>query len=310
MPRLSAILLACLFLQAPSRTFAWWDLGHMTVAAVAYDKLDPAVRAKIGALLKLNPDYWVWIQGVPADEQERAAFIHAATWSDDIKGRHDYARNSIEHDGPNASLNIGYGDHLAHDYWHFVDTPYAVDGAQGRPAPEPNALNEIRLFLKTLAGDASDDVKSYDVVWLLHLVGDVHQPLHTVSRFSRKMPQGDRGGNDEQVCLAFTCGAALHAFWDGLLGNKGSAADAYALANGLASADAAAAADLNPEDWVKESSDLARKSVYTEAVGDGTGPFTLDQSYQDAARQLARAQVALAGARLAGVLNWALGGAH
>ena len=56
---------------------------------VAHDKLDPAVRARIGALLKLNPDYWVWIQGVPADEQERAAFIHAATWSDDIKGRHD-----------------------------------------------------------------------------------------------------------------------------------------------------------------------------------------------------------------------------
>ncbi|MGA9601163.1 MAG: hypothetical protein WBS22_13095 [Methylocystis sp.] len=56
--------------------------------------------------------------------------------------------------------------------------------------------------------------------------------------------------------------------------------------------------------------DLARKAVYTEAIGDGTGPFTLDETYQAAARKLARAQIALAGARLAGVLKQALGGAR
>ena len=49
-------------------------------------------------------------------------------------------------------------------------------------------------------------------------------------------------------------------------------------------------ADLNPEDWVEESADLARRAVYTETIGDGNGPFTLNETYQAAARKLARAQ--------------------
>ena len=42
---------------------AWWDGGHMQIAAVAYDRLDPAVRAKVDALIKLNPGYSKWVDG-------------------------------------------------------------------------------------------------------------------------------------------------------------------------------------------------------------------------------------------------------
>ena len=62
----------------------------MQIAAVAYDRLDPAVRAKVDALIKLNPDYSKWIGGVADADRERFAFVHASTWADDIKGEDGY----------------------------------------------------------------------------------------------------------------------------------------------------------------------------------------------------------------------------
>ena len=57
-----------------------------------------------------------------------------------------------------------------HQYWHFVDVPYAA-GAPGQPPKTPNALTEIEKLSAAIATDETDDVKSYDVVWLEHLVG-------------------------------------------------------------------------------------------------------------------------------------------
>ena len=62
----------------------------MQIAAVAYDRLDPAVRAKVDALIKLNPDYSKWIGGVAEANRDRFAFVHASTWADDIKGEDGY----------------------------------------------------------------------------------------------------------------------------------------------------------------------------------------------------------------------------
>ncbi len=294
---------ACLLIPTTGR--AWWDMGHMTVAAVAYDRLEPAVRERVGALLRLNPDFETWVSGLPADQRDRAAFVHAATWADDIKRSNNYQRESIAHDGANAAANIGYADHLAHDYWHYVDLPFSA-GAPGHAPDAPNALTQIEAFKKTLGSGASDDVKSYDLVWLLHLVGDVHQPLHATSRFSRALPKGDQGGNKETVCLAFTCGAKLHAYWDGLLGDRGGPADAEALAATLPAPDATAAAVEDPATWVRESEQLAEKFVYTGPIGDGAGPFALTDAYQADAKRVAQQQVALAGARLARLIDAAL----
>ena len=79
-----------------------------------------------------------------------------------------------------------------HQYWHFVDTPYSA-GAPGQPSKTPNALTEIEKLSAAIATDESDDVKSYDVVWLEHLVGDIHQPLHATSRFTMDHPPRRRG---------------------------------------------------------------------------------------------------------------------
>jgi hypothetical protein len=69
---------------------AWWDEGHMQIAYVAYQQLDPPVKDKVDALLKLNKDYALWIAGAPdADTAKLYAFVHAATWADDIKMKSD-----------------------------------------------------------------------------------------------------------------------------------------------------------------------------------------------------------------------------
>src|ERR1700730_12872831 len=59
-----------------------------------------------------------------------------------------------------------------------------------------NVQTQIPMFRSALraTSGASDDVRSYDLVWLIHLVGDVHQPLHTTSRFTHEQPKGDAGG--------------------------------------------------------------------------------------------------------------------
>jgi hypothetical protein len=301
----AALAVTFLSLTTPA-AHAWWDMGHMTVAAVAYERLTPAARARAAALLRLNPNFDKWVRGVPAEEQDRAAFIHAATWADDIKRSSNYQRGSIAQDGADATANVGYSDHLVHDYWHYVDLPFSSDGTPGESPQAPNALTQIEAFRQGLASNsASDDVKSYDLVWLLHLVGDVHQPLHATSRFSRGMPKGDQGGNKETVCLAFTCGAKLHAYWDGLLGDRGGPSDAEAIAATLPSPDATTAAIEDPTAWVLESERLAEQFVYAGPIGDGAGPFALTDAYQAEAHRVALQQVALGGARLARLINGA-----
>jgi hypothetical protein len=288
---------------------AWFDQGHETIAAAAWVQLTPQARGAAARLLRLNPDYADWTAGAPEGDRDRIAFVRASTWADDIKRRPDYERGSIAGDAAHASDNIGYADKRMHAYWHFIDLPFSSDGSPA-PAPEaPNALTQIEAFTAALRSDAPDEIKSYDLVWLEHLVGDAHQPLHAVSRFSRALPLGDRGGNEERVCLAFVCGLKLHAFWDGLLGGSGDPGDAIAAAAKLPAPDPGRAAETDPAVWVDESAALARAVVYAAEVGDGAGPFKLDEAYQAEARADARDQASVAAARLALLLNAALGAA-
>jgi hypothetical protein len=170
----------------------------------------------------------------------------------------------------------------------------------------PNAQTQIAAFRQALASpSSSDDVKSYDLVWLLHLVGDVHQPLHATSRFDKDQPNGDRGGNDVALC-APPCKYALHAFWDNVLGNETSPAAAIRKAAQLPPAEAKLA-DVTAESvWIDESFRAAQKAVYAAPVGIGAGPFTLNEQYKANARALASQRIALAGERLANLLNQAL----
>jgi hypothetical protein len=289
-----------LALAAPAA--AWNAHGHMMVAAKAWEALTPQSRQAVGKLLRLNPMYSQWTAGVAASERDRAAFVHAATWPDDIKSASGYV-NDHDQAGPDGARNIGYADCDQHRYWHFLDQPFSPDGtALEQPAP-PNAETQIRLFRDALAAPStSDDVKSYDLVWLIHMVGDVHQPLHAASRFTADAAQGDRGGNSVKVCDP-QCGHNLHAAWDDALGNERDAASAISAAAALPTASPGSS---NPSTWLGESLALAKSVVYSLPVGAGLGPFTLTPAYETQVRATAKTRVALAGARLAALIN----GAH
>jgi hypothetical protein len=274
----------------------------------------------VKVLLQLNPYYKVnWQKDIPAGvsdaERDRMLFMVAATWPDQIKFDSTYKSDGTDNgntpptDGT-ATRNTGYSDKARHKYWHFIDEPFSQDGTSLPAVPGANAEERIGLFRKVLASNAKDTLKSYDLVWLLHLVGDVHQPLHCSTRVTSAEHQGDSGGND--VVLACPpcptghcspCSKELHAFWDGAAGGNRNLEDTISAANSLPAPDATLAAKSDEKDWVKESFDEAQQAVYVAPVGPGLGPFTLDGAYRSAARTLARKRVALGGARLAHLLN-------
>lgn len=302
------------FLLMPSSVaWAWWDAGHMQIAYVAYKHLEAPVKDKVDALLKLNKDYPKWTAGAPDEVTAKLyAFVHAATWADDIKTKeYGYTRDKV--DSPTAGQNIGYSDHNQHAYWHFKDIHFSPDGMPLPPADPADLVTQLKLMIAALppSSGASDDVRSYDLVWILHLVGDAHQPLHAVGRVTKAIPNGDAGGNAELVIPATGETIALHAYWDRMFGGYsspyGAVFDASA-PDGLASiaVNGAEAAISDPEAWIQESAALARQFAYAPPVSTGTNAVLLTREYETAARNIARSQAALAAARLANLLNGAL----
>lgn len=304
-----ALVLSCV-MTINTPLFGWGAIGHMAVAYVAYQQLTPATRNRVNALLQLNPDYKRWLTQIPkgVNESNRAMmiFMIAATWPDQIKSETGYTDDGSEGgnrpDGATSSLNIGYTDHLHHKYWHFVDTPFTQDGSALGPIPTPNAETQVAAFRAVLSSSEPDGLKSYDLVWLLHLVGDVHQPLHAATRVSKTDPNGDNGGNNVALC-AKPCKNELHAFWDDLPGTGSNPNVAVSFAKKLGKSDPALGSNTDVATWIKESFDDAQQDVYVAPIGAGDGPFTLTSAYRVSARKVAQERVALAGARLARVLN-------
>jgi hypothetical protein len=295
--------------------YGWDNFGHMEVAYVAYQNLTPPAKIRVKELLQLNPKYNDWVSSVPASasaaDKDMMVFMLAATWADEIKGDAQYSddgsNNGNTPDGAPSSQNTGYTDLLRHKYFHFVDTPFSQDGTALPNIPTPNAQERIALFRGVLASTSDDKLKSYDLTWLLHLVGDVHQPLHCATRVSSAEPSGDSGGN--LVKLKCTgCPAELHAFWDDLVG---TGATAPAVINPvikagkkLPAADPAMAAKSDEKDWIAESFQAAQASAYKNPpIGAGKGPYSLTTSYKTAAKSLAKERIALAGSRLANLIN-------
>ena len=321
--RLALLFLLVFVLAAPA--YAWNDFGHMTVAYLAYQKLTPVTRTRANALIKLNPYYDKWSAAVPAGlDKDLVIFMFAALWADQIKGDRAFtsdgtAGGNRPEGSPDPARNTGYDDKLMHKYRHFIDLPFSIDGTSTASfqIPSPNAQDSIALFRAVLASADLDPKKSYDLVWVLHLVGDIHQPLHATTRLSSALPQGDDGGNKVKLhCTA--CPSNLHAFWDDALGvttklatppeEKGLPDEAsiraiIAFAKKVRRPAAAAGAKSSEAVWVQESFTLAQQNVYPGLADNGDGTFTLTAAYKKSALALAKKRVALAGVRLANVIN-------
>lgn len=299
----SIALIICLLI-AP-RAFAWNDCGHMIIAAIAYPQLTATTKQRIDALLQRNPSYAEWTRGIEPAERQRIAFIKASTWADAIKRDADFDDNS-EH-GAHPIRNIGYGDMQQHRQWHYINLPFTSDKAPLPPATEPNLKTQIaalRYALKTANTNANS--QSYSLVWLLHLVGDAHQPLHATSRFSREYPRGDQGGNAVILC-AQTCNQNLHEYWDRALGTTRKPHSIIRMVTSYPPADQRRAAIIDESIWLQESAGISRQQVYATPVGNAASSITLSKSYKSTARDIAQKQASIAGARLANLLNILLG---
>jgi hypothetical protein len=303
--RLSRIMVTAAFATWSAPLSAWWDGGHMQIAAIAYSKLTPEAKDRVDALIKLNPDYKTWVGCFPPDQVNKLAFVRASVWADDIKEEPAYTD-----DGNSPTDSGSYQDKLMHKYWHFMDTAFPTpDDTPTEPADPINALTQIKQFKAALPSSSgvTDDVRSYDLVWVLHLVGDAHQPLHSVSRFSTAFPHGDRGGNSEKVNPASGEVLPLHSYWDRMFGGystpQGAVRDADKSGLDNLPVDDNLAAISDPEKWFQESFELAKKFAYAEPVFSGTQPIELTREYETAARNISRSQAALAAQRLANMLN-------
>lgn len=331
-----AVVLTLFLAGLTGSAFAWGNKGHEVVAYIAYQNLDDVTRQQVDDLVTLNPCFKEWqsqVSAIAPKDQPAALFMLAATWPDKIKfnkflppydcqpGHKFVSDGDIPPGGttvsqdfppnrPEASQNIGYGDTRRHQYWHFIDIPFSNDGTTVDPIPAPNALTEIIRLTMALNSDEGDDLKSYDMAWIEHLVGDVHQPLHVVSRFTSKHNHGDLGGNLVLICESANCSENLHSFWDGLPGPGNDLQAAIDLGNDLIqhmpAPDDATINVENPSAWTNDAFQKAQTVAYAPPVTPdtaGSSPHTLDTAYRNNARDLMRSQIFIAGHRLAALLR-------
>lgn len=331
-------LLLCGVLQA----HAWGNRGHQLVAYIAYENLDPGTRAKVDALIQRNPCIGEWktaVSGLPASEQPVALFMLGANWPDRIKltapksktpydcpghptflttdgGKGADGRFSADIPPPDmtaASQITGYSDARRHQYWHFIDTPISGDGTKTTPEYTPNVLSELKLLVAKLATTTDPDLRSYELVWIEHLMGDLHQPLHDAQRFTKTLHDGDQGGNKVLIgAPGAKYPSNLHAYWDDLPGSDSSLAATIKMGAGLNQGKAPSAATLDishPEDWATATEALAQNHAYAAPFnGDGSqvDPKDIPATYHTQAMKDMQSQIFLAGQRLAAMLKTGL----
>ena len=185
--------------------------------------------------------------------------------------------------------------------FHFIDIPFKDDGpANPDLPPAPHVLSQIEErteFFRNGGGDPEENVDA--VSWLIHMFGDVHQPLHCIEHISSLHPKGDRGGNSFKLK-----GNAqnLHHIWDSSVSPFGPQ-DEEELAVKIAQEHTrkSLANDLEvtePEAWARASFKLAKQHAYTLTENPQKPPKPSD-AYLKNMEKVGRRQAALAGYRLA-----------
>ncbi len=291
MRRLFTIVLGY-WLCCSSPAYSWWETGHQTIARLAAAHLTPAARTRLARILDV-PD---------TPEAIANALARASTWADEIRNQ----------SGTGA--------------WHYIDLALQ-DSKSDIPARCPHdncAPARIHLFAAQLASHSADPRWSdLDALrFLVHFIGDIHQPLHAVS-------DADLGGNCERLDPQVGKAKNLHALWDGEIVNAISSSG-QALTGELEreietfspqqQRDIAAGGQ---DDWAWESHGLAQKNIYWKLhvpleapvfpanCGEAPGEITdfhpqIDGLYIDSMKPIVRLQLERAGLRLAKVLDESL----
>ncbi len=311
-PSVIALSVLSLVGMFTSGCYAWNSTGHEVVAQIAYDQLSTQARTAVFAVLRNHPRLNEDLLHDPdrAQDTDLAMFLRAATWPDMVR----YPTNPLTH-----TEN--------HPKWHYMDFPFELDGVHGPtpdlqwdghsdPANLPQAMEKMLAELKDPT--TPKDRKAIDLCWVEHLVGDIHQPLHATSLFSKEFPQGDQGGNQVFVKDAKNVSMPLHTYWDGVAGMALDYNSIRKIADRIEAEHPTAqlkdqVSDPSVIDWAKESFELAKRVVYvngtlphltkTEAISDPNSVPVLSPEYQQQAIATAHERMALAGGRLAVLLE-------
>jgi hypothetical protein len=313
--RRGPILLMLLSLILPNLAEAWNDKTHMAIAYIAYRKLNRHAKERVDELLVFHPLYAQWTKDAKVGRAGLLAFVHAATWPDCIQNGAKcagYVADGTDNGmtppvSQEAWQNVGYSDRFMHKYWHFVRQPYEAENQAAQEAPRPNLETQLQLLMETLSSNASDALKSYDLIWVENLVGEIHQPLNCISRFSARHPAGDENGRAVKLCKA-PCNDNLHDYWDNLLGREDDFESGIREGKSLAGIQKQTvwSDPVDIQRWMSESVEVAKNFVYSPAItsGDTTeNPVEPNEAYRKAAVHAAVNQVVLAGHRLASLLN-------
>lgn len=299
---------------APGAASAWTRPGHMVTAAIAYDEIQrrrPDLLPTIAALLDAHPDrapFQVAIDRSAGAERARRMFLECARWPDDTR------QTVYDHPTWHASLKPVVA----------ADVPPEVRARlvarHGVPTGDANEAFALNYHLLS-DPRASTAEKATALCWVLHIVGDVHQPLHTAERFSATWPAGDGGGSLPYVLDPLTHQPiSLHWLWDDSVHRSGVAADVDRRAREIETAHPRASlpelrAPTTPDAfdaWAhQESYGLAQSLAYGAEPPTSTDPKTaptVPESYWSAVRAAAEVRVALAGYRIADLLVATLGG--
>lgn len=250
------VCITLLFLL-PFGASAWWAQGHMVVAALAYLELDKSQQEQVTTLLKNHPEYerlWKNEYKKYRKKMDLGMFLmmRASVWADEIKNKqHPYNSES-------------------HGNWHYVTYKVKFPNNHETNLPDgnkqPNVVWAIQETQKKVLDQKLDKAqRAISMSWLVHLIGDIHQPLHCGSEYSDEYPKGDLGGNRQYVKPGRKA-MKLHGLWDSALGRKSNLRKAMQKATKFKMAKAGVKSTMNfdPVAWSKESFNLVLSDVHQE----------------------------------------------
>ncbi|MEI9992568.1 MAG: S1/P1 nuclease [Rhizomicrobium sp.] len=285
-------------LLAANPAGAWSRPGHMLTAAIAFDDLsahDPAVLDTIAALLARHPDHGPF--EVAADrtsgaERTLRLMMECARWPDDQRGTP-----------------------FDHPTWHYAEVATAGAGA---PADMPKAVSgqaieALRLTLAE-AGDPLAPVadRALALCWVMHLAGDIQQPLHNSTLYSATYPQGDAGGGKQFVRDPETgTVVSLHWYWDDRVNKSADPQTIKTLAANIETRfPRGGLSELSgPQEvaqWAAESHALAVQHAYPASLATATAEAnapTVPADYAKMSYEISSRRLALGGYRLADLLR-------
>jgi hypothetical protein len=278
MRQLLLLVAALLALLAPVEAGAWGAYAHRQTAAIALANVSPEVRAKIRALLAHE-------KALGTPNCPLKSLEDAAVWADCVRGE---------------GWRWGYTA-----AWHYRSAPIckAFD-----PKAECAGGNCVTAQITRAQRVLSDEslpaaVRLEALAFMVHFAGDVHMPLHSGDN-------DDQGANQVKADYGIKPGLNLHSIWDGALAERAVSDPADPVARRYTPAERKDLAGGTPDDWGRESWEIARSFVYpnafhTEAVCPGPLPeaTALSQADIERAVPIARRRVVQAGLRIADLLD-------